>query len=157
MYSRQENLEISGIPESVPDRNLEATAMSLLRKVGVECNSDEIVDCHRLKNKKNVIIRFVNRKYALQALAKSKNLRGNTDDILPNSTIYLNRNLTPEYKTLRWQAKKMKGKGFIYDFGINKRGVYIKKEASGERKQIDIAEDLHEYLPTGILLSDICI
>ena len=156
MYNRQENLEISGIPESVSDRDLERTTRSLLRKVGVDCNDDEIVDCHRLRNKKNVIIRFTNRRYALKALANSKNLRNNTNDILPNSMIYVNRNLTPEYKTLRWQAKKVKGKGYIVDFGVNRRGIWVKAAANGAKKQIDIAEDLHEFIPDGFSLSEIC-
>ena len=154
MYFRQENLEFSGIPESVADVNLEQTAIYLLRKTGVECTPDDIVACHRLKNKKDVIIRFVNRKHAFHALSRSKNLKNNTDDIIPNSKIYINRNLTPEYKTLRWQAKTLKRQKFFEDFGTNKRGVYI--VAGGSRRQIDIAEDLKEYLPEGKLLSDIC-
>ena len=156
MYHRQDNLEFSGIPESVSDENLEGTALALLRKTGVHCTSADIVDCHRLKNRRNVILRFVNRKHALQALSGSKHLKGNTNDILPNSKIYLNRNLTPEYKTLRWQAKKMKAENYIEDFSTNRRGVWIKVEAGGSRKQIDVAEDLSGHLPEGILLSDFC-
>ena len=156
MYSRQENLELSGIPESVSNESLEATTLALLRKTGVDCTPRDIVDCHRLRNKKDVIVRFVNRKHALQALSGSKYLKGNTNDIIPNAKIYVNRNLTPEYKSLRWQAKKLKSENYIEDFGTNRRGVWIKAEAGGPRKQIDVAEDLIEYLPDGIFLSDIC-
>ena len=156
LYNRQENVEFSGIPVSVSDGNLEKTVMSLLRKVGVEVVTDDIVDCHRLKDKKTVITRFVNRKYAVQALSNSKRLRGNTNDILANSVIYINRNLTPEYKTLRWKAKRMCLAGHIHAFGTSKRGVWVKADANASKKQVDLEEDLYQFLPAGISLSDIC-
>ena len=156
-YHRQENLELSGIPESVSDDNLEATAISILNKTGVALTSKDIVDCHRMRNKKVVIIRFVNRKNAQEALANSRSLQGNTNDIISNSVIYINRNLTPESMSLRWKAKLLKRANHIHDFGTNRRGVWVKSQSDGARKQIDVDEDLVEFLPRGISLSDICI
>ena len=155
-YNRQENLEFSGIPESVPDHKLEKITIALMRKTGVEVAPDEIVDCHRLRNKKIVIARFVNRKYAQAALLKSKNLRGNTGDIIPNSIIFMNRNLTPEFRSLRWKAKRMKEANCIHAFGISKKGLWVKHEADGVKKEVAVDEDLFEYLPTGKNLSEIC-
>ena len=34
-YSRRENIEISGIPDDVPDNALESIAITMLRKIGV--------------------------------------------------------------------------------------------------------------------------
>ena len=155
-YHRRENLEFSGIPESTSDQNLEKIALALLKKTGVDISSNDIVDCHRLRNKKTVIVRFVNRKHAVKALLNSKKLNGKTNDIVNNSVIYLNRNLTPEYKSLRWKSKKLKLENYINDFGVNQHGVWVKAEADGPRKQVDVDEDLYEYLPQGISLADIC-
>ena len=154
-YQRQENLEFSGIPEHIPDSDLENTALKLLKKTGVVLKSSDVVDCHRLKNPKKVIIRLVNRKHCQLALHGSKKLRGNTSDILGDSIVYLNRNLIPEFNTLRWKAKKMKVANYIYNFGTNRRGIWVQSEADGEKKQVEIEDDLLVYLPEGILLSDV--
>ena len=155
-YFRQENLEFSGIPERIDDDCLESTVISLLQKTGVEVSPNDIVDVHRLKNKKSVIIRFVNRKHAKKALANSRLLKGNTEDIIKNSVIYCNRNLTPEYKSLRWMAKKMCSASHIKAFGTNSKGVWVKGELYGAKKQVDVEEDLMEFLPEGISLSGVC-
>ena len=154
-YHRQENLEFSGIPESIPDGELEQTAITIFKKAGVDVKSSDIVDCHRLKNRRRVIIRMVNRKHCQQALAGSKRLKGNTSDI-NNSVIYINRNLIPEYNTLRWKAKLLKQANYIFNYGVNRRGIWVQMEAGGNRKQVEIDDDLMEYLPAGILLSDVC-
>ena len=68
-YSRRESLVISGIPESVPQAELELTVLEILRSIGVhDVSSYEICACHRLAKKNNdryparTIIKFTNRK-----------------------------------------------------------------------------------------------
>ena len=155
-YHRQENLEFSGILETIADSNLEGTAISLLKKTGVDVSPRDIVDCHRLKNGKAVICRFVNRKHCQQALAGSKKLKGNTGDI-SDSAIYINRNLIPEFNTIRWRSKKLKQANCIYSFGTTKRGIWVQAEPDGRKKQIEVEDDLYEFLPAGKSLSEICL
>ena len=45
-YSRLECLEISDVPESVTDNNLEGKVLKLLEKIDVEVNPDYIEACH---------------------------------------------------------------------------------------------------------------
>ena len=74
-YNCRGNIGQYGIPESVPDNQLEAKCVEILREIGCKDVTPEgIHACHRLKNKKNVIIRFVNRKDVDMAL-HGKNLK----------------------------------------------------------------------------------
>ena len=66
-YQRLENIEISGIPDSVQDTNMEKTVLALLKKTDVDLVPNDIVDCHCLPKRKTVIVRFVNRKHAQKA------------------------------------------------------------------------------------------
>ena len=60
-YSCRNNVEISGIPQSVNDNQLEEKVVDILKTVGVRV-SVLLEVCHRLgKKKKNVIIRVINR------------------------------------------------------------------------------------------------
>ena len=64
-YSRRECLEISGIPDSIPNNNLEETVLKIFSETGVSVNSRDVEACHRLNQKakpKKVIIKLSKRK-----------------------------------------------------------------------------------------------
>ena len=59
-YSRQESLEISGIPDKFDQKDLEDTALNIFRKLDVGTDSSNIEDCHWLlsEGSKRAIITF---------------------------------------------------------------------------------------------------
>ena len=59
-YSRRECLELSGLPESIENSELEDTALQLFKKLDVEVDSSNIEDCQWLPSKgpKRVIVTF---------------------------------------------------------------------------------------------------
>ena len=58
-YNRHELIEISGISDTVPDKELENKTLEILDSIGVgKVEPWQVHACHRLKNKKNTIIRF---------------------------------------------------------------------------------------------------
>ena len=95
-YNRRESIEISGLPESFDDK-LEETCIEVLNDIGCGMiKKSEIHACHRLRNKKKTIIRFVNRKHADLALHNKKKLSkiDRKKYRLPaDSSIYINESL----------------------------------------------------------------
>ena len=76
-YSRRENIEIIGFPDTVKQENLEETVITIL-KININVTPYNIVACHRLRKKKNaaaanVILRFLNRKNAIECINQSIN------------------------------------------------------------------------------------
>ena len=68
-YSRRNNVEISGIPQSVSDNQLEEKVADILEAIDVNITTNEKEACHRLgKKTKNLIVRVINRKHCLKAL-----------------------------------------------------------------------------------------
>ena len=57
-YSRRECLEISGIPSSVSDNDLEDVACKALTKAGVERPEKDIESCHRICKRGTTIVKF---------------------------------------------------------------------------------------------------
>ena len=47
-YGRRNNLEITGIPDSVPQRDLENKVVDILNAIGVNVSNDDFEDCHRI-------------------------------------------------------------------------------------------------------------
>ena len=48
-YGRRNNLEITGIPDSVPQRELENKVVDILNAIGVNVSNDDFEDCHRIR------------------------------------------------------------------------------------------------------------
>ena len=70
-YGRRENVEISGIPSSVTDKQLESEVLRILRQIGLKhLDHFHVVACHRIgsidKNGcRNTIVRFIYQKDAI--------------------------------------------------------------------------------------------
>ena len=76
-YGRRNNVVfLSGIPENVPDNNLESTVISVLLDTDVQVESRDIEACHRIgkpsSKTQKTIVRFVNRKNCEKVLANKK-------------------------------------------------------------------------------------
>ena len=75
-YGRRNTVVFSGIPENVPDNNLESTVISLLSDIDVQVESRDIEACHRIgkpsSKTQKTIVRFVNRKNCEKVLANKK-------------------------------------------------------------------------------------
>ena len=153
-YGRKENLIVTGVPENV--QGLEGKIIKVMNMIDVPIVSNDIVDCHPVNRKGNVIVRFGNRKNVDLILKARKKLKDiNTALIWGENCIhYINRNLTPVNSKLRWLAKGLKNKNILADFGVNNTGIWVKKSEFGEREQVDIEEDMLKFIPDGMSLKD---
>ena len=77
-YSRRDNVELSGMSDSICDEDLENTFVSDCKESGIDVDARDIEACPRLPVSRNskghdkrVIIKFVNQKYA-EAILKDK-------------------------------------------------------------------------------------
>ena len=52
-YGRRNNIEVSGILDSVGDNDLEEKVISVFANVGFEVKSNDIEDCHRIGKSRN--------------------------------------------------------------------------------------------------------
>ena len=110
-YSRRNNVEISGIPQSVSDNQLEEKVVDILKAIDVNITTNEIEACHRLgKKKNNVIVWVINRKNCIKALRNKKKLKSiNKNAIgIPNANLFISENLTPASSKLAFNCQKLK-------------------------------------------------
>ena len=61
-YLRREKIEISPVPLEVSNNELERLVCKVLSLTENEVHPDDLQECHRLKNKENVIIKFKSKK-----------------------------------------------------------------------------------------------
>ena len=112
-YSRRECIEISGIPQSIEQIDLERTVLNVFDKIDVTVDPQNIQACHRLKSDDNgrsnkVIVKVSKGKDMARLVNKKKSLkdsnRGGTG-VLPSTSVFLNPSLCSYYKYL-WSKFK---------------------------------------------------
>ena len=52
-YGRRNNIKITGIPDSVPDQNLEEKVVDILNEISVNVAPKDIEACHHVAKKNN--------------------------------------------------------------------------------------------------------
>ena len=84
-YSRHDNIELSGIPNDIPEDNLNKVVIDICHDSDVEIEPKDIEGCHRLPvsrysrdSNKRVIVKFINRKHP-EAMLRNKKSISNKD------------------------------------------------------------------------------
>ena len=144
-YIRRNNVEISGIPQSVSDNQQEEKVVDILKAINVNITSNEIEACHRLmKKKKNVIFRVINRKHCLRNKKKLKSIDKNVIGI-PNTNLFISENSTPVNSKFTFNCLKLKTEGEIEKCYTMNGIVHIAK--NNTLMKIYHLKDLQEPFP----------
>ena len=150
-YSRRECIEVSGIPTSVSDNDLEGKVLEVFENLGVSVKEDNVEACHRIrKSSDRTIIKFSRRKDCQQIMSVKKDLRNlNPSDIgLPaGTTIFVNESLCSYYRWLWSNCKKLKGSKLIHDFYTVNGTVKVKHHEGDLPCPVTHIEDLKKIAP----------
>ena len=146
-YARRETLEFHGIPENF-DSNLEEKVIALVNDIAPDANvvSADIQAIHRMKNKKNVIVKFVSRKkkhlvikgrakLRQESIKRGHGIQGN---------VFLNESMCLEMKRLFYLCKKLKEKGKIAYYSFFNGNLKVKKGENDQFEYIGHIKDLVE-------------
>ena len=149
-YLRRECLEITGIPSSVSDKDLEEVVCKAIIKAGVDITPDDIEDCHRVGNKGQTIIKFGERKVSRQVLSVRKDLnkvKMSDIDLTGQSTLYINQSLCPYYRMLWSKTKTLYKKRKIDSFYVSIGNIKIRLQENARPITISHTHDFIKYFP----------
>ena len=124
IYIRRNNIEISGIPNTV--EKVGEKVISIGKAVNINIKQTDIEACHRLKQKdgeegpKKTIVRFVNRKLCERLLSASKKFKQHSvySKAGLKNVIYINNNLCGYNKFLWGKTKYLYQKKSINKFWV---------------------------------------
>ena len=134
-YGRRESVEITGIPTSVKQEELENEVIKVYNEAGVKVfgrsvAQTDISACHRLGKKgETTIVRFVNRKFANESLFKGKNVKGTK--LYGGTRVFINNSFCKEYKQYGWIIRQLKKKNLIEGYKV-KNDVHQIKVLGGD-------------------------
>ena len=118
-YSRRETVELVGLPDNTNDGELEDAVIKTFEEAGVKVTKRSFHAIHRLRNKKVVEAKLVNRRDALALLRNKKKLRELLPDgkrKLKTSKVYANESLCPSYKRIIGKCNALLKKKYIASF-----------------------------------------
>ena len=150
-YSRRECIEISGIPNSIKDDDLEGKVVEVFDKLGVVIKEENVEACHRIKHSsERTIIKLSRRKDCQQIMKVKKDLRNMdlSETSLPvNTNLFVNESLCSYYNCLWSSCKKLKMSNKIYCFYTVNGTIKVKHHESDLPVPITHIEDLKKLVP----------
>ena len=134
-YVRRDTIEITGIPATVEQVQLENEVIKIYNAAGVVVDSDavkkrDIQAVHRIGKKGTTICKFLNRKFANQGLYSSAKLKGK-ELYGPNTSVYINSSFCDEFRHLNYLVRKAKKSKWIFRYKV-KNGVNFVKMCEGD-------------------------
>ena len=160
-YSRRECIEISGIPQSITQLDLEKTVLHVFDKIDAPVDLQNIEACHRLKSddkgrSNKVIVKFSKCKDMVQVMNKKTSLKNANLDgtsLPPSTSFFINPSLCSYYKYLRSKCKALWPGKLISSFWVSYGSLRIKL-GNNTVKSVSDKDDLKVLFPGNLILMD---
>ena len=110
-YVRREIIEISPVPGSISDQNLEEQLCKDLPITGIKVENKDLHACHRMKERDRVISQFKDRKLRYQVMANRKELMENKNKLKElhfEESLYLSNSMFTENHNLFYKFRQLK-------------------------------------------------
>ena len=119
-YSQKETIEIRGFDENLNDVDIEKKVVEVLNAIrenhDAEFTKEDIHACHKLKNKKIVICKFVSRRRMRTTITNRKRLKEkDLSGIGIQGKVVIHESMTHHYKNLHWKCMQLKKARIIKD------------------------------------------
>ena len=108
-YSRRKTVELVGLPDNTSNGEFKDTVIKTFEEARVKVTKRSVHAIHRLRNKKMVIAKLVNRRDALALLRNGKRK-------LKTNKVYVNESLCPSYKRILGKCNAVLKKKYITSF-----------------------------------------
>ena len=108
-YSRRKTVELVGLPDNTSNGEFKDTVIKTFEEARVKVTKRSVHAIHRLRNKKMVIAKLVNRRDALALLRNGKRK-------LKTNKVYVNESLCPSYKRILGKCNAILKKKYIMSF-----------------------------------------
>ena len=152
---QQNNVVLSGIPESVSEDFLEESVISVLADIDVFVESEDIEACHRFgkpdrDKSQQTIVYFVNRKNCKKVLFNKKTLDSidcSKHNFTQNIKIFASENLTPMNESIAYNCRKLKRSVLIHGCFSRDGIVRIKHREKDRPMKIFHMDKLHGVFP----------
>ena len=160
-HSRREFIEISGIPQSIEQIDLERTILNVFDKIGAPVDPQNIEACDRLKSDDNgrsnkVIFKFSKNKDMVWVMNKKKSLKNANLDgtgLSPSTSLFINSSLCSYYKYLWSTCKGLWSSKLISSFWVSNGSLRIKL-GDNTVKSVTHKDDLNALFPGNPILMD---
>ena len=109
-YSRRNDLELSSIPSSICDEDLENTVINIYKESGIDVNARDIEGCHQLPFSRN------SRGHDKIKNDKKRISGKNFEHVIVTNKIFVSVSLCPYYRYIWGKCKDLQRQGKVHHF-----------------------------------------
>ena len=147
-YYRRESLKLSGIPETIENKDLVGSVLGIFEKMDVMVDPSNVEDCHWIKSSKDPkkVIENVSRRKEANKISLSKKYLNdmNLSSLGINSMVHINDSLYTYYKMLRGKCKKFLLNTYIHSFWMTNGTIKLKTVENGPVYEVTHRNHLEE-------------
>ena len=156
-YTRKESIEFKGFDTEISHKDMEGYVLDVLNEIKEEneapYTADDIQACHKLRNKKMVICRFVSRKRMRAAVNSRKKLKNkDLQRYGVSDKLVMFEAMSPHFKSMNWRCNQLVKAGRIKDSWFF-NGKYFVHPNDGDKTTVITDDDLQSLL--GLSAKDI--
>ena len=150
-YTRKESIELKGFDPEISNEDIEKNVLAVLNTIKEAdepaFTGQDIQACHKLKNKKIVICKFVSRKRMRSVINNRKKCKGNREltrhGVVDKLAIF--ESMSPHYKNLNWRCTQLKKASKVKDCWFF-NGKYTVLTNNNDKKQVVHIDDVCELV-----------
>ena len=152
-YVRREIIEISPVPGSISDQNLEEQVCKALSLTGIKVKDKDLHACHRMKRRGRVILKFKDRKLRYQVMANRKKLMEKKNELKElhfEESLYLSDSMCTENHNLFYKCRQLKNAKRIHACWFFNNVINVRLMDKGPIFKIFHESDLGELLRANV-------
>ena len=143
-------LELYKVPTSISDQDLAENIVQVLSLIGFSVNQNDIVQCHRLKKKTNVIVKLKERQMIYSIKVNRSKLKGKNDHLKRigiKDAVFINESMSPGYKYLHYLYRRLLRDRQVHSYWFFNNQLRTKLE---ERVDLNIIEHIDNFVELGL-------
>ena len=149
-YTRKESIELKGFDPNIADADVEKSVLEVLNTIKEDdepqYTGEDIHACHKLKNNKFIICKFVSRKRMRAVINNRKKCKGKdfSRQRVPNK-LAIFESMSPHFKNINWRCMQLKKAEKIKDSWFF-NGKYNIMTLDGVKKSVIHIDDICELV-----------
>ena len=149
-YLRREMIEIDPVPEDIQDTQLEESIYQALSLTGTSVSTGDLEECHTMRRRDRVIVKFSSRRKRNYVTFKKKSLNGKSDELknlgFTSVKLFISDSMCHENHQLFYRCRQLKRRGLLHSAWFFSNCIYIKVGKNSSATKIKPACDIDKTL-----------
>ena len=143
-------IEINPVPEDIQETQFEESIQQTLSLTGTPVSAHDLEECHRMRQRDRVIIKFSNRKKRNDVIFKKKSLNWKSDELknlgFPSAKLFISDLMCHDNHQLFYRCRQLKRQSLLHSAWFFSNCIYIKVGENSDATKIKHVYNIEKAL-----------